>query len=83
MPTILGAATIGYSLLTDYEFAVARVIRMPVHLGLDMASGALLAASPWLVGFSDRVWWPHLVVGLSEIVTPMLTSRYPEFSSGR
>lgn len=77
VPIILGATTIVYSLLTDYELAASRMIPMPVHLGLDMASGALLAASPWLFGFADVVWWPHVIVGLMEIVIPMLTERHP------
>ena len=76
-PTILGVSAIVYSLLTDYELAIARLIPMPVHLGLDMASGALLAVSPWLFGFSHVIWWPHVLVGAMEIVIPMLTSRHP------
>lgn len=78
IPMILGISTIVYSLLTDYELAIARLISMPVHLGLDMASGALLTVSPWLFGFSDLIWWPHVLVGAMEIVIPMMTSRHPE-----
>ena len=42
-----------------------------------MVSGALLAVSPWLFGFAGLIWWPHLLVGLVEIVVPMLTRRTP------
>jgi hypothetical protein len=38
VPIILGASALFYSLVTDYELGVARVIPMPVHLGLDIAS---------------------------------------------
>ncbi len=76
VPIILGAGALLYSLLTDYELGVARVIPMPVHLGLDNASGLLLAASPWLFGFAHRIWWPHVLVGVSEIVIPLLTQRH-------
>jgi hypothetical protein len=51
-----------------------------VHMVVDVASGLLLAASPWLFGFADRIWWPHLVVGLIEIAVPLLTGRQPAFS---
>src|SRR5215213_2483256 len=64
VPVILGVAAIIYSLLTRYELGMARVIPMSVHLWLDALSGLLLAASPWLFGFSDIVWVPHVVVGL-------------------
>ena len=73
VPQILGAAAIIYSLLTDYELGVVRVIPMPVHLGLDFASGLLLLASPWLFGFADRIAWPHVLFGLIEIGASLMT----------
>ncbi len=77
VPMVLGAATIVYSLLTNYELAAARLIPMPIHLGLDIASGAFLAISPWLFGFADLVWWPHVLVGVMEVVIPLMTARHP------
>lgn len=77
LPILLGAMTISMSLLTRYELSIANVIPLPVHLVVDVASGLLLAASPWLFGFADRIWWPHLLVGLMEIVVPLLTRRQP------
>jgi hypothetical protein len=64
-------------LLTRYELGAIKLIPMRVHLGLDMASGVLLAVSPWLFGFSDRVFWPHLILGLIEIGTALMTEREP------
>lgn len=76
VPIVLGAAAIVYSLITDYELSVAKVLSVPVHLGLDVASGVLLAASPWLFNFADRIWWPHVLVGIIEIIVPLLTQRH-------
>jgi hypothetical protein len=78
VPQILGLVAIGGALMTDYELGVMRVIPMPVHLGIDVASGALLALSPWLFGFSDRVFWPHLIVGIMEIGAGLTTRTVPE-----
>ena len=77
VPQVLGAALVGAALLTDYELGAVRLIPMPVHLGLDLAAGALLAASPWLFGFSARVWVPHLVIGLFEVAMSLITEREP------
>ena len=77
LPQLLGAMTIAMSLFTDYELSISRAIPLRVHLGMDMLSGALLAVSPWLFGFAGLIWWPHLLVGLVEIVVPMLTRRTP------
>jgi hypothetical protein len=68
LPVALGVGTIGYSLLTDYELGLFKIIPMPMHLALDAANGALLAASPWLFGFDAEVSAPHLGLGLFEIV---------------
>ncbi|HEV7267165.1 MAG TPA: SPW repeat protein [Falsiroseomonas sp.] len=77
VPQILGAGAILYSLFTNYELGAVRVIPMPVHLALDIGSGVLLAASPWLFGFADRVFWPHLILGLAEIGAGLMTRTVP------
>lgn len=76
VPVALGLGAILYSLITDYEMGLARVLSMRTHLMLDTASGILLAASPWLFGFSDVVWMPHLVIGLIEIGTAAMTETH-------
>lgn len=73
VPIILGAGTIMYSLLTDYELGAISVIRMKSHLVIDAAAGIFLAASPWLFGFANFVWEPHLIIGLMELVVVALS----------
>jgi hypothetical protein len=51
---LAGGGAMLYSLLTDYELSVVRVLPMPLHLAMDAASGALLASSPWLFGFAKE-----------------------------
>jgi len=75
VPIIVGVLTIALSLLTRYEFGAIRVIPMVGHLGVDVAAGVLLLLSPWLFGFADRIWWPHVLFGVLYIVTPLLTQR--------
>jgi predicted phage tail protein len=77
LPVILGAGTILYSLLTDYELGVWRMISMRTHLILDIISGLLLLVSPWLFGFADYIWAPHFFVGLFEIGVAMMTEKTP------
>jgi hypothetical protein len=80
-PMVVGIALIGLSLMTDYELALARLIPMPVHLATDVAAGLLLAISPWLFGFADRVYLPHVIVGLLEIGAGLMTQTRSETSS--
>ncbi|HEV7345985.1 MAG TPA: hypothetical protein VGN60_10195 [Devosia sp.] len=76
VPTVLGAGTIIYSLITRYEYSAAKVIPYKVHLGIDALAGLLLLVSPWLFGFADLIWWPHVLVGVMELgVVAMSWSR--------
>jgi hypothetical protein len=68
------AALFLYSLLTNYEFGVVKIIPMRMHLTLDVFSGIFLAASPWLFGFADRVFIPHFILGIVEILAGLLTN---------
>jgi hypothetical protein len=77
LPIALGAGTIAYSFFTDYELGVVKVIPMPVHLGLDATNGILLAASPWLFGFADEDWPPHLALGLFEVGVVLVSQTTP------
>ncbi len=70
---VLALGAVVYSLLTDYELGVARVLSMRAHLLLDLAGGVLLAASPWLFGFNDRVWLPHVGFGLFSVAASLMT----------
>ena len=76
VPIVLGIGLIAYSLFTNYELGLWKVAPMAVHNLIDIAAGALLAASPWLFGFADasaNVWVPHVVVGLAAIFLGLTT----------
>jgi len=68
-----GIATIIYSLLTNYEYSIARIISMQNHLILDSTSAIFLIASPWILGFHDIVFLPHMVIGAVELIAVSLT----------
>ncbi|HEY0653509.1 MAG TPA: SPW repeat protein [Chryseosolibacter sp.] len=75
VPVVLGIAVILYSMITDYELSISKSLSMQTHLTLDLLSGILLAASPWLFGFHDYVYLPHLIFGLAEIGASLMTAR--------
>jgi len=77
---ILGIITLLYSIVTRYELSFASLISMRTHLWLDFLSGVVLAASPWLFHFSERVYLPHVVFGLGEILIVLLTNPVAEDS---
>ena len=48
IPIILGIGLILYSLFTNYEWGLIRVLGMPYHLMVDVAASLVLIASPFL-----------------------------------
>jgi hypothetical protein len=78
VPVLLGIGVVLYSVVTDYELGLARALPMPVHLWLDFGGGLVLAVSPWLFGFAEAIWWPHVLFGVLEMGVSLLTRTVPE-----
>ena len=73
---LAGGVAALYSMLTDYELGAVKLVPMPAHLALDAASGAIVASSPWLLGFAKdgpRYWLPHVLVGATEMLAAATT----------
>ena len=79
----VGAATLLYSALTDYEPGLVKRLQMPVHLWLDGICGVVLAVSPWLFGFDNEVWIPHVLLGALLIAAAVITDTVPGYERRR
>jgi hypothetical protein len=80
-PRVGGLTGALYTIFTDFELGLVRVIPMRVHLLLDATGGALLAGSPWLLGTvreGRRYWMPHVVLGTSEVALALTTKTEPD-----
>ena len=82
-PIVIGCAILGMSLLTNYEFSIAKIIPLRAHLAMDFIAAVFLAASPWLLNYADYVYAPHLIVGLAEILVVAMTIKQPYTPRGR
>lgn len=68
------AGAVGYSLITKYEWGVARVLPMKGHLALDaVAGGALLGAAAFLDDEDPDVRLTLAGLGLFELSASLLT----------
>lgn len=75
-----GAGILLTSAATDYELGVWRKVPMPIHLGLDAATGALLGAGATLLGFAGAgvgSWLPLALIAPGEMAVAALTERRP------
>ncbi len=73
VPVVAGVVMLLQAMITDYELSTVNFMPMGVHLGMDALLGIVVAASPWLFGFSETVWIPHVVVGVLEIGAALTT----------
>jgi hypothetical protein len=73
IPIVIGTGALIYGMLTKYKPGLIKAIPMKVHLLLDEISGLFMAASPWLFGFNKKVKLPHLIMGLFEFGTALMT----------
>jgi len=78
-----GLGAILYSALTAYELGLIKILPMSLHLILDGLAGIVLAASPFLFGFSDQVYWPHVLFGLFSVAASLVTRMETMLPTGR
>ncbi|WP_187264264.1 SPW repeat protein [Pontibacter beigongshangensis] len=77
VPVIIGIVVLLQTIMTDFEVGVIRKIPMQTHLMMDFGIGVILAISPWLFGFADVVYTPHLIFGIFSILASLTTHRVP------
>lgn len=77
VPVGFAAGAAVYSLLTDYELGVVRVLPMRVHLLLDVVGGILLVLSTWLLDLRDPGRLVNLGFGLFSILAGLMTETRP------
>ena len=77
-----GALLIIYSLFTNYEYAVVRVIPLGLHMCLDVILGVFLMIAPWVLNY--RVFltsgqeYLHYVLGIGVFALVGLTREKTE-----
>jgi hypothetical protein len=76
-PMIFGALLVINSLITNYEMGLFKWLPIPLHMALDGLIGIGLAISPWVLGFADRIFIPHLAGGALIALLPHFSVRKP------
>lgn len=86
IPVVLGIGLILYSLFTNYEWGLIKVLGMPYHLIIDVVASVVLILSPFLFGFIDQepnAWLPHIAVGVTVILVVLCTQTQPATAKSR
>jgi hypothetical protein len=74
VPLVCGGIIISYSFFTKYEISVLKRIGLKLHFAFDTIIGIFIAFSPWIFGFNEIVYFPHLAMGLTMVCLPLATN---------
>ncbi|MFD2247015.1 SPW repeat protein [Pontibacter ruber] len=77
---IAGVLALIQTVFTDFEVGIIKKIPMQSHLMVDFGLGVILALSPWMFGFADYVYTPHVIFGVFSILASLTTHRVPSRS---
>ena len=83
IPVGLGVLMAGVTFAAKDRIGPARLVDGSTRQNVEMAGSTLLVLSPWLFGFADLTWRPHLLVGQVGIGVSMLTQKVEELPMGR
>lgn len=73
----IGGILATYSLFTNYEFGLIRLISMKVHLVFDVILGLLLIIVPWIYPLPHYyLYWP-VFMGITMVLIVVFTSQVP------
>jgi len=65
VPIVAGMTICFYSFFTKYEGGLSPIISIKLHYFFDIVVGLLVALSPWLFGFRQIVYKPHVFIGIA------------------
>ena len=73
----LGIAIVTYSMLTDYELGLVKLIPMKLHLFFDFLSGVFLIVLPFIVPLHSYFFYWPLLLGICELIMIIFSSSKP------
>lgn len=79
VPVFAGIAVIIMALITNYRYSLAKIIAYNMHLTIDLVIGLFLITSPWLFGFNEHVYLPHVIFGLIAVVTSLMSKKHVNY----
>lgn len=69
----VGVCVFLYSMFTDYEYGVLRILPIRLHLALDVTAGIILIATGILAGLGAWTWLVVSILGVVELLAVLLT----------
>ena len=63
LPLLIGWLQLIMAIFSNNDHGFIKVFPMQMHLFLDVVTGSFLMCSPFVYGFSEKVFWPQVLIG--------------------
>jgi hypothetical protein len=63
LPLLIGWLQLIMAIFSNNNHGFIKVFPMQMHLFLDVITGSFLMCSPFVFGFTDKVFWPQVLLG--------------------
>lgn len=74
---ILGFGLIGYSLITNYQYSIAKILPVRTHMVFDVLAGLVLLLAPAIFGYGNALTGGqvalHYVMGIGAVLFVAVT----------
>lgn len=77
LPIIIGWLQLVMTFFSASPYGVIRQFPVQMHCFQNILTGSFLLASPFVYGFSDMIWWPHVLCGALLMILGLFTTNSP------
>jgi len=77
LPLIIGWLQLVMTFFSASPYGVIRQFPVQMHCFQNVLTGSFLIASPFIYGFCDVIWWPHVLCGAVLMILGLFTTNSP------
>jgi hypothetical protein len=77
LPLLIGWLQFIMAVFSNNKHGFIKVFPMQMHLFLDVVTGSFLMCSPFVYAFSDKVFWPQVLLGALLLIAGIFTKKSP------
>jgi len=77
LPLLIGWLQLIMAIFSNNSHGFIKVFPMEMHLFLDVITGSFLMCSPFVYGFSEKVFWPQVLLGAIIFFAGVFTQKSP------
>lgn len=74
---VFASAIVAYTIITDFEYGIFKLLPMKLHLALDALVGLLLIVLPFVLTLHNYYFFWPVVIGFAQLLLAVLSNSKP------